>query len=87
LPDVYQGSLIITTAFIALIPKIAYIFLFFKLFIEFYHIVETFTYLISLFSILYGSIITLYQTSFRRLIAYGSMVHIGFMICQFVMGV
>jgi NADH-quinone oxidoreductase subunit N len=31
-------------------------------------------------SIIYGSIISLYQTSFRRLLAYGSMVHIGLMV-------
>ena len=29
---------------------------------------------------LYGAIITLYQISFKRLLAYGSMVHMGFII-------
>jgi NADH-quinone oxidoreductase subunit N len=33
-----------------------------------------------LFSMIYGSIVTLYQISFKRLIAYGSMVHMGFII-------
>lgn len=39
-----------------------------------------FSFVIGLLSILYGSIISLYQTTYRRLIAYGSMVHLGFII-------
>jgi len=34
----------------------------------------------SIISILYGSVIALYQTSFRRLLAYGSMVHMGLIV-------
>jgi NADH-quinone oxidoreductase subunit N len=30
--------------------------------------------------VVYGSLISLYQTSFKRLLAYGSMVHIGLII-------
>jgi NADH-quinone oxidoreductase subunit N len=29
---------------------------------------------------LYGSVLSLYQTSFKRLLAYGSMVHIGLIV-------
>jgi NADH-quinone oxidoreductase subunit N len=35
---------------------------------------------IALFSILYGSIIALYQTSLKRLLAYGSIAHMGFVL-------
>jgi NADH-quinone oxidoreductase subunit N len=31
-------------------------------------------------SVIYGALISLYQTSFRRLLGYGSMVHIGLII-------
>jgi len=78
--DLYQGSFIIVTLYIATIPKIAYIFLFLKLLLEFNYIICNFSLLIAFITILYGSIIALYQTNLRRLIAYGSMVHTGFII-------
>jgi NADH-quinone oxidoreductase subunit N len=31
-------------------------------------------------SVIYGSLISIYQTSFRRLLAYGSMVHLGLIV-------
>jgi len=78
--DLYQGSFIIVTLYVATIPKIAYIFLFLKLLLEFNFIINNFSLLIAFITILYGSIIALYQTNLRRLIAYGSMVHTGFII-------
>lgn len=79
-PEVYQGAALISLVFIALFPKITYIVLFFKLYFEFHSIVKIFCLFVSGISIIYGSIISLYQTSFRRLLAYGSMVHIGLMV-------
>jgi len=35
---------------------------------------------VALLSILYGAILALYQTNFFRLLAYGSMVHMGFIL-------
>ena len=86
LPDVYQSSLLITLAFIAIIPKIPYIFIFFRLIYEFDKYINIFIYLIALISIIYGSIITLYQTTFRRFIAYGSMVHMSFILISLSIG-
>jgi NADH-quinone oxidoreductase subunit N len=80
LPEVYQGSLLLTAAFIAIIPKTAYILVFLRLIVEFYGTLEHISFMFAFFSVIYGSIITLYQTTFRRLIAYGSMVHLGFII-------
>jgi NADH-quinone oxidoreductase subunit N len=80
LPDIYQGSLLITAAFIAIIPKVAYFIVFFRLITEFNDLLLVFSFIIGLISIIYGSIISLYQTTYRRLIAYGSMVHLGFII-------
>jgi len=71
---------LISLIFIAIFPKIAYIILFFRLYYEFNIIIKIFCLLFSGISIIYGSIITLYQTSFRRLLAYGSLVHIGLMV-------
>jgi NADH-quinone oxidoreductase subunit N len=72
--------MLISLVFIALFPKIAYIVLFYKFYLEFHSIIKIFCLLVSGFSIIYGSIISLYQTSFRRLLAYGSMVHIGLIV-------
>ncbi len=80
LADVYQGTLLISLIFISILPKIAYVILFLKLYIEFHAIVQNYCLLLSGISIIYGSLISLYQTSFRRLLAYGSMVHIGLII-------
>jgi len=80
MPDVYQGALLITVVFISIIPKIVYVFLFLKLFSVFFNIISSYCIIISLISILYGSIVALYQYSFKRLLAYGSMVHIGLII-------
>lgn len=80
IPEVYQGTILISLIFIAIIPKIAYVILFLKLFIEFNSIIQFYCLLLSGLSIFYGSAISIYQTSFRRLLAYGSMVHIGLII-------
>jgi NADH-quinone oxidoreductase subunit N len=78
--DIYQGSYLIVTLFIATLPKLAYIFLFLKIFIISPNLFVNYSLYIALFSMLYGSIITLYQVSFKRLLAYGSMVHMGFIL-------
>lgn len=78
--DVYQASLIITALFIATLPKVAYIFVFFKLLLSFSEIISYFSLMLAFCTIIYGSLITLYQTNIKRLIGYGSMVHVGFII-------
>ena len=80
IPDVYQGAFLISVIFIAILPKIAYVVLFFKLFVEFHSIINNYCLIFSLLSIFYGSVISLYQTSFKRLLAYGSMVHMGLIV-------
>jgi NADH-quinone oxidoreductase subunit N len=79
-PDVYQGSYLIVMSFIATLPKFAYIFLFLKIFSIAPYLLAWYCLCVALISILYGSIIALYQVSFKRLLAYGSIVHIGFIL-------
>jgi NADH-quinone oxidoreductase subunit N len=50
------------------------------LYIEFNTLVQNYCLILSGVSVIYGSLISLYQTSFKRLLAYGSMVHIGLII-------
>jgi NADH-quinone oxidoreductase subunit N len=80
--DLYQNAHLVTVAFIGIVPKVAYIYIFFKIYgvVCQFHIVFFFVILIGFFSILYGSILSLYEVSIRRLLGYGSIVHMGFII-------
>jgi NADH-quinone oxidoreductase subunit N len=66
--------------FIATLPKFAYIFLFLKIFSIMPCLLVGYCLCVALVSVLYGSIVALYQASFKRLLAYGSMVHMGFIL-------
>lgn len=81
IPDVYQGSYLIVALFIGTLPKFAYIFLFLKFFLIVpNNLLISYVLYISLLSVLYGTIISLYQVSLKRLLAYGSMAHMGFIV-------
>lgn len=84
LPDVYQGSPTITTAFFALIPKLALIFLFIRLIkIHFYLMLGhwfLFFYICSILSMFIGAFGALYQIKIKRLIAYSAIFNMGFII-------
>lgn len=54
--------------------------MFLKLYIIFNSIIYSYSLYVASLSIIYGACISLYQTSFKRLLAYGSMVHIGLII-------
>ena len=83
LPDVYEGSPTITTAFFSLIPKLSLIFLFIRLItIHLNYIGDWYFFLIScgILSILIGTFGALYQIKIKRLIAYSAISHMGFII-------
>lgn len=79
--DVYQGSPLIITFFFATIPKIALVLLFLKVFniffISFFYNLILF---LGLISIIYGTIIALYEIKIMRLFAFASISHIGFIL-------
>ena len=80
--DLYQNAHLVTVAFIGIVPKIGYIYIFFKIYsiVANFHFVFFFVILIGFLSILYGSILSLYEISLKRLLGYGSIVHMGFII-------
>jgi NADH-quinone oxidoreductase subunit N len=80
--DLYQNSHLVTVTFIGLIPKIGYIYVLFIIYniINFSYFIFFFFFLIGFSSIIYGSILSLYETSLKRLLGYGSIVHMGFII-------
>lgn len=79
--DVYEGSLITTTLFFSTIPKIILfgiiIKLTQKLSIDF---ISFLIFLSAIFSIIVGSIAGLYQKRIKRLLAYSTISHTGFIL-------
>ena len=87
LPDVYEGAPNNITSFFAIVPKIAFIGILIRFFFDiFYHIsffFETFFYIIALTSMLIGSLAALQQKKIKRLLAYSSISHVGFILIGF----
>jgi|LakMenEpi03Aug12_release.lakeMendotaPanAssembly.Ray.scaffolds.fasta_scaffold259647_2 NADH-quinone oxidoreductase subunit N len=87
LPDVYEGSPNNITSFFAITPKIAYIgilirFLF-DILIDISFFFETIFYICAILSMLIGSLSSIQQKKIKRLLAYSSISHIGFILIGF----
>lgn len=80
--DLYQNTYLATAAFIAIVPKIAYIYVVAEIYsmVHNFHFIFFFITLTGFSSIIYGSIFSLYEVSLRRLFGYGSIVHMGFIV-------
>ena len=87
LPDVYEGAPNNITSFFAIVPKIAFIGILIRFFFDiFYHIsffFESFFYIIAILSMLIGSLAALQQKKIKRLLAYSSISHVGFILIGF----
>jgi NADH-quinone oxidoreductase subunit N len=87
LPDVYEGAPNNVTAFFAIVPKIAFIGILIRFFFEIFSPVsfffEIFFYVVALLSMLIGSLSALNQKKIKRLLAYSSISHIGFILIGF----
>lgn len=83
-PDVYSGAPTLVTAFMSTIVKTAAFAAFLRLFITCFGGVETFwnqvVVVISAATILLGNISALVQNDFKRLLAYSSVAHAGYML-------
>lgn len=87
LPDIYEGIFMIVVAFFSTIPKIGIVFLYVKLyfFVFFYFIDLSFFFLfLGISSLIVGTFGGLYQLNIKRLIAYSSIMNIGFIILSFM---
>lgn len=87
LPDVYEGAPNNITVFFAIVPKIAFIgilirFLF-DIFSEISVFFEIFFYITSFLSMFLGSLSALQQKKIKRLLAYSSISHVGFILIGF----
>lgn len=90
-PDVYQGSPTSVTLFISTVPKIAAVAMLVRLLIDGLGVMQVYwsdlLMLLALLSIALGSIIALLQTNIKRLLAYSTISHIGFVLLGFATGV
>ena len=86
-PDIYEGSPNNISSFFAIVPKIAFIGILIRLFFEIFFNIsfffEIFFYIISFFSMLLGSLSALQQKKIKRLLAYSSISHVGFILIGF----
>jgi NADH-quinone oxidoreductase subunit N len=86
-PDVYEGSPTSSTIFFAVVPKIALFSIFLRLFHStFSAFGNFFTFVLVLFSIasvVVGSFIALKQKKLKRLLAYSSISHVGYLLLAF----
>lgn len=89
-PDVYEGSPTYITAFFAIVPKMAIIGIFLRLFElslqGFFAQWEIVFILSSLLSLILGAIAAMAQQRLKRLLAYSSIGHVGFMLMGFCCG-
>ena len=89
-PDVYEGAPAPVTAFIATISKggmFALIFRFFLLF-DIYNyptLIIIFT-IIAIASMFIGNLLALMQTNVKRILAYSSIAHLGYLLVAFLSG-
>jgi len=97
LPDVFQGSPTAITAFFSYGPKAAgFAFLirfFYGVFAQGgpdYHVVGTFHWptlmaMIAAITMTVGNVVAIWQTSMKRMLAYSSIAHVGYMMMGFVL--
>jgi NADH-quinone oxidoreductase subunit N len=86
-PDVYEGAPVSSTIFFAVIPKIAMFSVFLRLFqTVFSNFQDVFLLIViffSLVSVIVGSFVALKQKKIKRLLAYSSISHVGYMLLAF----
>ena len=89
-PDVYEGSPTSITAFFAIVPKIAAIVLIFRFCLEpfgnFYKEWSQIIIFLSIGSMFVGAIAAIAQNSLKRLLAYSSIGHVGYVLIALAAG-
>ena len=89
-PDVYEGAPTPITAFFLIVPKAALFGVFLRIFLEsFYDFILPWQKIIlvsSICSMILGSVAALSQTRIKRLLAYSSIGHVGYLLAGFACG-
>ncbi|MFT7433514.1 MAG: NADH-quinone oxidoreductase subunit N [Alphaproteobacteria bacterium] len=86
-PDVYEGAPTPVTAYMAIVPKIAAIAIFIRVLTEPLMYVadqwQQIVIVLSILSMVVGSILAIVQTNLKRILAYSSIANVGFMLIPF----
>jgi NADH-quinone oxidoreductase subunit N len=87
-PDVYEGTPTLLTAFMATVVKTASIVAMFRFFTHTFHgihgVWETTIWVMAAFTILLGNLTGVYQPGLKRMLAYSSISHSGYMLLAVV---
>ena len=90
-PDVYEGSPTSVTMFISTVPKIAAVAMLVRLLVDGLGSMHAYWsdlfMVLALLSIALGSVVALMQTNIKRMLAYSTISHVGFVMLGFVTGV
>ncbi|MGU9957116.1 MAG: NADH-quinone oxidoreductase subunit NuoN [Arenicellales bacterium WSBS_2016_MAG_OTU3] len=90
IPDVYEGAPTSTTAFLGTAPKIAGFALMFRLLIggleDMHSAWQDMLIIMALLSIGIGNIVAIAQTSIKRMLAYSTISHMGFLLLGLLSG-
>lgn len=90
MPDVYEGSPLLITAYLSTLPKISLVFIIFKLY--YYVFFEVFLFcqvlftLTALFSIVLGSVAAIYQIKLKRMLTYSMITNTGYLLLGLSLG-
>jgi NADH-quinone oxidoreductase subunit N len=87
-PDVYEGSPTIVTAFMSTVVKIASVGAFFKMFVIcFSQVSASWTIILQslmVLTLIIGNLTAVYQINVKRILAYSSVGHIGFLLLAMI---
>ncbi|MBA5248457.1 MAG: NADH-quinone oxidoreductase subunit NuoN [Gammaproteobacteria bacterium] len=90
-PDVYQGAPTSVTMFISTVPKLAAVAMLVRLLVDGLGSMQSYWsdlfMVLAVLSIALGSVVALMQTNIKRMLAYSTISHIGFVLLGFVTGV
>ncbi len=90
MPDAYEGSPMIITAYLSTIPKISILFILFKLyyivFFEVFAVYQILFILTALMSIILGSVAAIYQIKLKRLLTYSMITNTGYIVLGLSLG-
>ncbi len=89
-PDVYEGAPTPVTAFISTVPKVAVLGAFGRILIEIfqnYHVQwSSFLIVLAVLTIIIGNILALPQKNIKRMLAYSSIAHAGYIVLGLIAG-
>ena len=90
IPDVYQAGNLASVTFISSVPKVAGLAIFIRLFTQglssLFEAWQPVLLVLAVLAIVFGNVVALAQTNLRRMLAYSSIGHMGFVVLALACG-